>query len=135
MSGRTGSIDLSAVKARLGAGTGGYEVAHESPGLELGVYVLVAPEPDRQQPHADDEVYVVLEGRGALEIDGATVPLVEGQVIERHERPIVPMCDVRRNHNQVCGRIRRDLRFGQGARPLDAAYRPGTARTEGDSRT
>ncbi len=39
------------------------------------------PEPDHQQPHADDEVYVVLEGRGALEIDGATVPLTEGQAV------------------------------------------------------
>jgi mannose-6-phosphate isomerase-like protein (cupin superfamily) len=47
--------------------------------LELGVYVLVAPEPDHQQPHADDEVYVVLEGRGTLEIDGEAVPLTEGQ--------------------------------------------------------
>ena len=32
--------------------------------------MLVAPEPDRQQPHADDEVYVVLEGRGVLSIEG-----------------------------------------------------------------
>jgi hypothetical protein len=30
------------------------------PGLEIGVYVLAAPEPDQQQPHSDDEVYVVL---------------------------------------------------------------------------
>ena len=37
-------------------------VVHASPGLEIGVYVLVAPEPDRQQPHELDEVYVVLEG-------------------------------------------------------------------------
>jgi mannose-6-phosphate isomerase-like protein (cupin superfamily) len=81
MIGKTGSIDLSAIKARLVAGTGGYEVAHESPGLELGVYTLVAPEPDQQQPHADDEIYVVLEGSGTLEIDGATVPLVEGQAV------------------------------------------------------
>ena len=58
-----------------------YEVAHESPGLELGVDVLAAPEPDRQQPHADDEVYVVLEGRGTLEIDGTAVPLVERQAV------------------------------------------------------
>ena len=43
---------------------GGYEVVHTSPGLEIGVYVLVAPEPDRQQPHDEDEVYVVLEGSG-----------------------------------------------------------------------
>src|SRR5215813_1753696 len=66
---------------RLRASGGGYEVVHESPGLELGVYVLVAPEPDRQQPHEDDEVYVVLEGSGALEIEGTPVELREGHAI------------------------------------------------------
>ena len=60
---------------------GGYEIIHQSPGLELGVYVLVAPEPDRQQPHADDEVYVVLEGRGTLEVEGAPVELREGHAV------------------------------------------------------
>ena len=55
-------IAIQDAKARLSE-NGGYEVVHQSPGLELGVYVLVAPEPDRQQPHDDDEVYVVLEGR------------------------------------------------------------------------
>ena len=42
------------------------------------MYVLVAPEPDRQQPHEDDEVYVVLEGSGTLEIEGRPVELREG---------------------------------------------------------
>jgi mannose-6-phosphate isomerase-like protein (cupin superfamily) len=64
----------------LGAG-GGYEIVHESPGLELGVYVLVAPEPDRQQPHADDEVYVVLEGSGVLEVGGESGPVSEGVAV------------------------------------------------------
>jgi mannose-6-phosphate isomerase-like protein (cupin superfamily) len=73
------SIDIERVRGRLADGDGGYEIVHESPGLELGVYVLVAPEPDRQQPHADDEVYVVLEGRGTLEIEGETVDLREGE--------------------------------------------------------
>ena len=73
------SIDFEHVRRRLAEGDGGYEVIHTSPGLELGVYVLVAPEPDRQQPHEDDEVYVVLEGRGTLEIEGETVDLKEGQ--------------------------------------------------------
>jgi mannose-6-phosphate isomerase-like protein (cupin superfamily) len=54
---------------------------HESASLEIGVYVLVAPEPDRQQPHEDDEVYVVLEGRGALELEGKQVELREGHAI------------------------------------------------------
>jgi mannose-6-phosphate isomerase-like protein (cupin superfamily) len=62
-------IAIQAAQARL-LETGGYEIVHESPGLELGVYVLVAPEPDRQQPHEYDEVYVVLEGRGTLELEG-----------------------------------------------------------------
>jgi len=73
------SMEVEQVRRRLAAGDGGYEIVHKSPGLELGVYVLVAPEPDRQQPHADDEVYVVLEGRGRLEIEGETVELAEGQ--------------------------------------------------------
>src|SRR2546425_10413958 len=74
------AFDIEAVKERLGE-TGGYEVVHSSPGLELGVYVLVAPEPDRQQPHEDDEVYLVLEGSGVLEVEGASVPVREGHSV------------------------------------------------------
>jgi mannose-6-phosphate isomerase-like protein (cupin superfamily) len=69
------------VVERLRAGGGGYEVVHESPGMELGVYVLVAPEPDRQQPHADDEVYVVLEGTGVLEVSGESVLVDVGHAV------------------------------------------------------
>ena len=68
------------MKERLEA-NGGYEIVHESPGVEIGVYVLVAPEPDRQQPHEDDEVYVVLEGRGVLEVEGVPVELQEGHAV------------------------------------------------------
>jgi mannose-6-phosphate isomerase-like protein (cupin superfamily) len=71
---------IAAAKRRL-AGTGGYEVVHRSPGLEVGVYVLVAPEPDRQQPHEDDEVYVLLDGSGVLEVEGEAVPLAEGEAV------------------------------------------------------
>ena len=66
---------------RLAAAGGGYEIVHRSPGLELGVYVLVAPEPDRQQPHDDDELYVGLEGTGTLEVGGESVPMREGEVV------------------------------------------------------
>jgi len=81
MVGSTHPFDIEDVKQRLAAGNGGYEVVHESAGLEIGVYVLVAPEPDRQQPHEDDEVYVVLEGEGTLEIEGTPVELREGHAI------------------------------------------------------
>jgi mannose-6-phosphate isomerase-like protein (cupin superfamily) len=75
------SFDVREVDERLKAGNGGYEVVHESPGLEVGVYVLVAPEPDRQQPHADDELYVVLEGTGVLEVEGVETPVREGSAV------------------------------------------------------
>jgi mannose-6-phosphate isomerase-like protein (cupin superfamily) len=75
------AFDVRAVNERLKAGNGGYEVVHESPGLEVGVYVLVAPEPDRQQPHEDDELYVVLEGRGVLEVEGESTPVAEGSAV------------------------------------------------------
>ena len=74
-------FDIEGAKARLTAADGGYEVLHESAGLEIGVYVLIAPEPDRQQPHEDDEVYIVLEGRGVLEIEGRPVELREGHAV------------------------------------------------------
>ena len=72
-------IEVEAVRRRLSEGTGGYEIVHRSPGLEVAVYVLVAPEPDHQQPHEDDELYVVLEGRGVLTVEGEETELKEGQ--------------------------------------------------------
>ena len=74
-------FDVAGVQQRLAAGTGGYEIVHRSPGLEIGVYVLVAPEPDRQSPHADDEVYVVLEGRGVLTVEEEQIPVEEGKAV------------------------------------------------------
>jgi mannose-6-phosphate isomerase-like protein (cupin superfamily) len=73
------ALNIEATRSRLEESGGGYEIVHESPGLEIGVYVLVAPEPDRQQPHADDEVYVVLEGRGVLEVEADSVVVSEGK--------------------------------------------------------
>jgi mannose-6-phosphate isomerase-like protein (cupin superfamily) len=74
-------FDIAGCRQRLAAAGGGYEVVHRSAGLELGVYVLVAPEPDRQQPHEDDEVYVVIEGRGTLDVEGTAVELREGNAV------------------------------------------------------
>ena len=73
------AIEVEAVRSRLSAGNGGYEVVHRSPGLEVGVYVLVAPEPDHQQPHEDDELYFVLEGQGTLTVEGEETLMTQGQ--------------------------------------------------------
>jgi mannose-6-phosphate isomerase-like protein (cupin superfamily) len=74
-------FDIEGAKRRLAESSGGYEIVHASPGLEIGVYVLVAPEPDRQQPHDDDEVYVVLDGTGMLDVDGESVELRQGHAV------------------------------------------------------
>jgi mannose-6-phosphate isomerase-like protein (cupin superfamily) len=75
------AFEIASAKQRLADAGGGYEVVHESVGLEVGVYVLVAPEPDRQQPHEDDELYVVLEGTGVLQVEGKDVPVREGSAV------------------------------------------------------
>src|SRR5919205_3926512 len=75
------AFEVESVVERLRAAGGGYEIVHESPGLEIGVYVPVAPEPDRQQPHEDDEVYVVLEGTGVLDVEGKRLELQEGNAV------------------------------------------------------
>ena len=70
-------FDVDKTRRELSEAGGGYEVVHTSPGLEIGVYVLVAPEPDRQQPHDFDGagLNVVLEGRrragGRRRVDAA----------------------------------------------------------------
>jgi mannose-6-phosphate isomerase-like protein (cupin superfamily) len=75
------SFEIDSVRRRLVEGNGGYEIVHSSPGLEVGVYVLVAPEPDRQQPHEDDEVYVPLEGTGVLQVEGREIPVRIGEAL------------------------------------------------------
>jgi mannose-6-phosphate isomerase-like protein (cupin superfamily) len=75
------AFGVRSVAEKLRAAGGGYEIVHESPGVELGVYVLVAPEPDRQQPHDDDEVYVVLDGSGVLDVEGESVPVNVGDAV------------------------------------------------------
>ena len=72
-------FDVAATAARLAERGGGYESVHTSPGLEIGVYVLVPPEDDKQAPHAFDEAYVVLNGEGEIEIEGGRRPIRRGE--------------------------------------------------------
>jgi mannose-6-phosphate isomerase-like protein (cupin superfamily) len=69
-------FDFGDVAERLGPG--GYEVVYETDRMQVGVYVLAAPEADTQQPHEWDELYFVLEGRGTLDVEGEKHPLEEG---------------------------------------------------------
>ena len=109
-------FDVDETRRALVARGGGYEVVHSSPGLEIGVYVLVAPEPDRQQPHEEDEVYVVLEGSGVLEVEDTATPLTEGMALF------------------VAGGRRAPLHGVRAARPARRLQRP-TLRLRGGARS
>ena len=69
---------IAEVRARLEAQNGGWEVVHESPNLEVGVLVRIAPTPDPPVRHTADEVYVVLAGEATLEAEGDSRRLTPG---------------------------------------------------------
>jgi len=53
----------------------------QRPSLSVGLYHLAAGEPDRQNPHTEDEIYYVLAGEGRIDIDGDITPVRPGSVI------------------------------------------------------
>jgi mannose-6-phosphate isomerase-like protein (cupin superfamily) len=72
------SFEVAEAAARLRDHGGGFDVVHTSPGLEVGVHVLVAPEEDKQVQNVLDEIYVVLDGDGEIEINGERRPIRRG---------------------------------------------------------
>jgi quercetin dioxygenase-like cupin family protein len=50
-------------------------------GMSLGIYVLPTGSEDHQHPHAADEVYVVLRGRGSLRVRDQNHEVRQGSVI------------------------------------------------------
>ncbi|MFL5760027.1 MAG: cupin domain-containing protein [Thermomicrobiales bacterium] len=51
------------------------------PALSVGVYVLPAESADPQQPHGEDEVYFIADGRGMIQVDGVDRPVRPGSII------------------------------------------------------
>ena len=49
--------------------------------MSLGVYRLPAGSDDPQEPHDEDEVYVVLDGRATLEVEDEATPVTSGSVV------------------------------------------------------
>jgi mannose-6-phosphate isomerase-like protein (cupin superfamily) len=54
-------------------------VRHDT--MSVGLYVLDAGATDLQKPHAEDELYYVIEGRAVLEVDGDQRPVQPGTVV------------------------------------------------------
>jgi mannose-6-phosphate isomerase-like protein (cupin superfamily) len=49
--------------------------------LSLGLYVLAAGTEDTQLPHAEDEIYYVVSGRGAVDVAGERRPVGPGSIV------------------------------------------------------
>ncbi len=51
------------------------------PALSMGIYKIPAGDTDPQQPHAEDEVYFVLEGRGRFAMGEEDTAIATGTLL------------------------------------------------------
>lgn len=58
-----------------------YDELLRVPALSVGRYQLPAGATDTQQPHTEDEVYVIRSGRGTLRTPTGDAPAVPGAVL------------------------------------------------------
>jgi mannose-6-phosphate isomerase-like protein (cupin superfamily) len=49
--------------------------------MTTGIYVLPAGGVDRQQPHTEDEIYYVVEGRGRITVGDETAAVEPGSLV------------------------------------------------------
>lgn len=75
------AFELADLVARRAASGRPYLEFLSVPDLSLGLYVLEPGEPDRQQPHGEDEVYVVMAGRGRITVGGEVAAVGPGSVV------------------------------------------------------
>jgi quercetin dioxygenase-like cupin family protein len=65
-----------------GTGSGVHWVEHlRASDLSVGTYSIAAGAADDQEPHTEDEIYVVTAGRGTLEAGGQATPVGPGSVL------------------------------------------------------
>lgn len=75
------AFELSDLRLRRQAQGVRYLEFLRGPTLSLGLYGLRAGEPDPQQPHTEDEVYVVTRGRATLRVGDAVHEVRAGSVV------------------------------------------------------
>jgi len=75
------AFPLAALVARRAAAGDRYLEFLTRPDLSAGLYVLEAGAVDGQQPHTEDEVYVILEGRSRFTVADATRDVGPGDTL------------------------------------------------------
>ena len=64
------SLDLAELIQQHASDQATYQEFLRVPALSSGLYFLPAGSQDPQQPHAEDEIYYVIRGRGAIRVGG-----------------------------------------------------------------
>ena len=77
---QTAGFELETLEATRAASGRLYHEFLRVPALSAGLYVLDAGGTDPQKPHAEDEVYVVMSGRGRLRTGDEDVAVGPGSV-------------------------------------------------------
>jgi quercetin dioxygenase-like cupin family protein len=75
------TFNLSDLVARSERGNLRWRGFLRVPSLSMGLYRLRAGHADEQQPHTEDEVYVVMTGRASSRADGQEQAVAPGSVI------------------------------------------------------
>jgi mannose-6-phosphate isomerase-like protein (cupin superfamily) len=75
------AFEIGELIERQASGDSRYLEFLRVPDLNAGLYVLPAGADDTQQPHAEDEVYYVLEGRASIVVADETGPVTAGSVV------------------------------------------------------
>ena len=73
--------DLSELVDRQSSSDRAYLEFIRHPALSVGLYVLPADGEDRQQPHSEDEVYHVIEGRSRMTVGSEQLDVGPGSVV------------------------------------------------------
>jgi len=76
----TAGFELDRLEAARSAAGRLYHEFLRVPTLSAGLYVLEAGGTDPQQPHREDEVYVVISGRGRLRMGDEDIPVGPGSI-------------------------------------------------------
>jgi len=75
------AFELGALEAERAAAGKLYLEFLRIPSLSGGLYVLEAGATDSQQPHSEDEVYVVMGGKGKIRVGEEVMPVGAGSVV------------------------------------------------------
>lgn len=75
------AFELADLVARRDASGKPYLEFLSVPDLSLGLYALAVDQPDLQQPHAEDEAYYVVSGRGRITVGDEVRDVGPGSIV------------------------------------------------------